>query len=122
MSLVARSGGAGDVGVLIAVDGESGDYISTIAGEIGGIGEIVNGVDQGDRTDESVGPAYGAWLGECVTGGRKVGRSGRAGNVDSVARINRDSCQAVGPITAQVGGIQQRGAVQLRRRIDHGNK
>ena len=98
LSLVAGSGGAGDVGVLNAVDGESGDYISAIAGEIGGIGEIVNDAGdwgQGERTEESVGTAHRAWLGEGVTGGGKVGRSGGTGNIDIAAGVDSDSRQAV---------------------------
>src|SRR5208282_5657691 len=119
---VRGSGVACDVGVLIAgVDGEPGDLIGAIgAGEIGGIGEIVNNGRWvgargcGYQTEESVGACLGAGsLLERIAGGGEVRRIGRTGNVDVVIRINRDSCQAVRSRTAQISEIHQLGRANV---------
>ena len=133
---VSGSGDAGDVGVASgfgrfhratrSVDGHSGDRIGAIAGEIGGIGESVSVVDgvQGEGAEESVGtgkvPGYGVCRLEGIAGGRKVGRSGRTGNVNIRAGIDCDSCQAVSLRSTEIGCVNQLLRVLRRRtRIDH---
>ena len=59
---------------------------------------------------------------ERIRSGREVGRRGGAGDIDIAARIHCDARQAIDLVTAQIGGIEEGGAVQLRRRIDLGDE
>src|SRR5271166_1371756 len=96
---IAGSGDAGDIRVLILVDGKSGNRVGRIARSIGareicGIGECISVVDQGYCSEESVRSGYRRGLRERVAG-RKVDGSGGTGKIDVSVLIDCNSCQAV---------------------------